>query len=320
MSKKILIVGAGAVGLVYGSQFAEAGFDVNFLIKEKYADEMAKGAILYNINRDKACQQPLHFRNYKTVIGWDQAANTPWDMIFLCISSVALHQGFDFDGLKSAIGNGTLVMLQPGPEDVALVKRHIPESQVVQGMITLASYHTPMPGETTAIPGTAYWMPPFVPTPFAGPVNRRSEVIQTFIKAKMPSKSTKDLRETSLFSTAFFMVFLTALEAAGWKFEALRKNATLVEHMLKANNEAFTAISAKHDVTAPFWAKWISPWMVKSLLKIAPHASPFDLEMFFQVHFTKVKAQTKLFVNSYIDNAKTTGQSAQQLVLLDSYT
>lgn len=320
MAKNILLIGAGAVGQVYGKYLADAGNNVSFLIKDKYVDEMAKGVILYNINRDKLRKQPVKFAQYQTVTSWQAAAGTAWDMIILCISSSALHDGLDFEGIKQAVGNATVVMLQPGPEDVALVKHHISEQQVVQGMITLASYHTPMPGEQTAMPGTAYWLPPFVPMPFAGPVDRRSDVIQTFIKARIPAKSIQDMRETSLFSTAFFMVFLTALEASGWKFKSLRKDTAMIERMLTANREAFDAISAKHHVNAPFWAKWVSPWMVKSLLKVAPHAAPFDLETFFEMHFTKVKTQTKLFVNTYIAHAKETGVPAQQLTLLNSYT
>lgn len=320
MAKKILLVGAGAVGQVYGKYLAEAGNDVSFLIKEKYAEEMAKGVILYNINRDKQCKNPLRFSQYQTVTSWSAAAEQSWDMIVLCISSTALQDGLDFEGLKHALKSGTLVMLQPGPQDMALVRQHIAAGQIVQGMITLVSYHTPMPGENTAVPGTAYWLPPLAPMPFAGPVDRRSDVIQTFIGAKIAAKSTQDLRKTSLYSTAFFMVFLTALEASHWKFGVLRKDTPMIERMLKANQEAFDAISAKHTIAPPFWSKWVSPWMVKSFLRVAPHATPFDLEQFFQVHFTKVKSQTKLFVNTYIADANETGIPAQQLNLLNSYT
>lgn len=320
MSKKILVVGAGAVGLVYGKYLADAGADISFMIKEKYAPTLAEGVVLYNINRDKKRLHPQRFRNYKVLTSWQAATETRWDMILLCISSAALHQGFDFAGLSSALGDATLLMLQPGPEDVALVMRNVPEQQVVQGMITLCSYHTPMPGENTSEPGTAYWLPPFVPMPFSGPVARRSELIQTFIKAQIPAKSIRDMREASLFSTAFFMVFLTALEASGWKFDTLRKDTGLIEQLLKANQEAFAGIAAKYKANAPFWAKWVTPWMIKSLLKLAPHAMPFDLEAFFQVHFTKVKAQTKLFVATYIADANEMGATSQQLTLLNSYT
>lgn len=320
MARKILLVGAGAVGQVYGKYLADAGNEVSFLIKEKYVDEMAKGVILYNINRDKHRRKPLRFTEYKTVTSWGAAAEIRWDMIVLCISSSALHEGMDFAGLKQALGDATLVMLQPGPDDMALVAQHVPAAQIVQGMITLSSYHTPMPGEQTAVPGTAYWLPPLVPMPFAGPVERRSAVIQAFVGAQLAAKSISDMRETSLYTTAAFMVFLTALEASHWKFDGLRKDGAMIERMLSANQEAFEAISARHHLRAPFWSKWVSAWMIKSLLKIAPHAVPFDLETFFQVHFTKVKTQTKLFVNTYIQHARDTGKPSQQLTLLNSYT
>lgn len=320
MAKKILLVGAGAVGQVYGMRLADAGNDVSFLIKEKYAAELSQGVVLYDINRDKRRSKPIRFSQYRTLTSWQSAASVQWDMIVLCISSVALQDGFDFEGLKLALGDATLVMLQPGPEDMTLVQQHVAPSCIVQGMITLISYHTPMPGENTPVAGTAFWLPPVAPMPFAGPVHRRSDVIRTFIGAGIAAKSVQDMRTQSLHMTAFFMTFLTALEASEWKFKRLRNDSVMISRMLDAAKEAAAAIAAKHGVKAPFWLNWVSPWMVKSLLRVAPHALPLDLERFLQVHFTKVKSQTKLLLSCYLRDAKAAGLSAGQLSLLNSYT
>lgn len=320
MSKNILLVGAGAVGQVYGKYLADAGNQVTYLIKEKYQQELAQGVILYHINQDKKRKKPLRFSNFQTVTSWQSAAEKRWDLIILCISTSALHEGFDFDGLKAVLGDATLLLLQPGPEDRALVEGHVAPAQIVQGMITLVSYHTPMPGEQTAVPGTAYWLPPMTPMPFAGEIMRRTAVIQTFIAAGIGAKSIQDMRDVSLFSNAFFMVFLTALEASDWKFKKLRDNTSMIEQMLQANQEAFEAISATYQVAVPFWSKWVHVWMVKSALRVAPHAVPFDLEAFMQVHFTKVKAQTKLLVNTFIRYADDKGLSSRDLTQLNATT
>jgi len=321
MPKKILLVGAGAVGQVFGKFLADAGNDISFLIKEKYVDEMAKGVVLYNLNRDSKRIAPQRFSSYKTLTSWQDAAAHTWDMIVLCIPTTALHSdGFDFAGLKLALKNSTLVILQPGPAGMELVKQHIAETQIVQGMITLWSYPTPLPGEQTALPGMAYWTPPLAPMPFAGQDERRSAVVQTFIRAKIKAKSVQDLSARSLYVMAVFKVFLTALEASGWTFDAMRQDAAMIERMLKANQEAFQSISAKHQVKLPVWSKWVAPWMVKSFLRVAPWIAPVDLEQLLQTHFTKLKPQTKLFVNTYIEHAQEKGISAQQLILLNSYT
>lgn len=320
MGKKVLLVGAGAVGLVFGMKMADAGHDITFLIKEKYAEEMANGSILYNVNRDKARRKPIRFSRYKTLTSWQSASEVQWDLIILCISSTALHNGFDFVGLQSALGNATLVMLQPGPDDMQLVTRYIDRAHIVQGMITLLSYHTPMPGEDTAVAGTAFLFPPLVPMPFAGAVDRRSDVIQTFVGAGIAAKSVKDMRSQSLFPTAFFMAFMAALEARGWSFKRLREDSAMIERFLEAGQEAAAAITAKHGVPAPLWTKWLSPWMIKSLLRLAPHALPVDLERFFEVHFTKVKSQTLLLLDTYLKDAKAAGLPASQLGVLTSYS
>jgi Ketopantoate reductase PanE/ApbA len=321
MSKNILLVGAGAVGQVYGKYLADAGNNVSFIIKEKYAEEMKKGVILYNINHDKQRKNPQHFSRYQIITSWSTAAEQAWDIVILCISSTALHNGLNFKDLQFALKEATLVVLQPGPEDIDLVRQHIAAEQIVQGMITLISYHTPMPKEVTQEPGMAYWFPPFVPMPFVGSVDRRSDVIQTFVSAKIAAKSTKELNQISLlYVTAFFMLFLTALEACQWKFSVLGKDTAMIKQMLQANQEAFDAISVKHHAAAPCWFRALSPWMVKSFLEVAHRVTPFDLEQVFQVHFTKVKPQTKLLLKTYIAYADEARLSAQQLKALNSYT
>ena len=90
----ILIVGAGAVGLVYGYHFANAGHQVTFLVKEKYQQALEKnkqeGIVLYHLNKDKNLQQPLRFNNFSTITQWNEADG--FDLIALSISSTALRQ------------------------------------------------------------------------------------------------------------------------------------------------------------------------------------------------------------------------------------
>ena len=45
---RVLLVGAGAVGQVYGKYLQAAGCEISFLVKEKYADEARRGFTLYD--------------------------------------------------------------------------------------------------------------------------------------------------------------------------------------------------------------------------------------------------------------------------------
>ncbi|MCG8672863.1 MAG: hypothetical protein MI867_25925 [Pseudomonadales bacterium] len=322
--KKILIVGAGAVGQVYGYQFAQAGNQVSFFAKEKYHEALEQGLTLYHLNRDKKKIRPINFDHFEVLTTWQAVAESSqqkaWDQIYLCISSTALLN-FDFEGLRSALNsNTTVVMLQPGPKDYALAAAELPESQIVQGMITLISYDTPLPGESVLQPGVAYWLPPMAATPFSGPGQRCADIIKTFKQSNMNATSHRNLRAMAPYPTAALMAFLTALEASDWKLDALKNNKPLQREMIQAQRQAFNAISEESGNKAPLWKNALAPWMINFAINIAPKAVPLDLETYFQVHFTKVKDQTKLYMSTYIESAEQQGLNATELISLNQLT
>ena len=291
-----------------------------FFIKEKYRQDLANGLTLYNLNQDKKKKRPIAFNDYEIVTSWDTAAQKNWDQIYLCISSTALQQ-FDFQSLKSSLSENTIVvMLQPGPNDHKLAAQSVPVAQLVQGMITLISYFAPLPTEDLTIPGVAYWLPPMAPSPFTGPSQHCIEIVNTFKKSNMDATVKPNLRNMAPYPTAALMTFLTALEASQWQFSALTKNADLQKAMIKAQRQAFAAIASDTNTRKPWWHRLIMPWLLNLLLKVAPKVVPLDLETYFQVHFTKVKDQTKLFMQTYISQASHHGQDAAELIALNELT
>ncbi|MDX1694440.1 MAG: 2-dehydropantoate 2-reductase N-terminal domain-containing protein [Ketobacteraceae bacterium] len=318
--KNILIVGAGAVGQAYGYQFAQAGNQVSFFVKEKHEQSMAEGLVLYHLNQDKKRRRPVHFRDYGVITDWHKARETHWHQIYLCISSTAFLT-FDFKGLEQAIKPETIVViLQPGPDDYELACQHLPKEQLVQGMITLISYNAPLPGESVPEPGIAYWLPPMAATPFTGNPKARAAVVNTFKRANMNAAVNTNLRKMAPYATAALMVFLTALEASDWQFDQLKSNVELQEQMLQAQSQAFDAVSWQTDTPPPLWRHAIKGWVIRLLLRTAPKVVPLDLETYFQVHFTKVKDQTKLFMNTYIASAEKHDLEAADLIALNQMT
>lgn len=320
MKKNILILGAGAVGLVYGKHFSDAGHKVTFFIKEKYLETMSKGSVLYHMNTDKSLKKPIRFTQYNLVSSFDEVQLQQWDQIYLCFSSTAL-QSFDFTGFKQVLtGKPTIVMLQPSVEDYQHLSATFPVEQIIEGMITLISYSAPLATETIELPGIAYWLPPFVPTPFSGQINRRQEIITTFLDGKMAAKSSKSVRTQSLFPTALLMAFLTALESSQWNFITLRNDTPLLKQLIHSIDEIFAALELKHDVKRPIGLRLTSPLIIKTLLRLAPHVMPMDIETYFEAHFMKVKDQTKLYMNNYLATAKSSGSSYSTLEVLNQLT
>ena len=322
MSKQILIIGAGAVGLVYGKHFSDAGHHVTFYVREKYVNELSNGSILYHINKDKKLNNPIQYHDYSLVSNFEEISKQSFDQIYLSFSSTALIK-FDFKGFKESLqGEPTIVMLQPGKEDFEIVAKTFPVDQIVEGMISLISYQAPLSTETAELPGIAYYLPPMMPTPFSGASeSRRNEVVKTFKSGKMNAATNKSVQQEALYPSAYLSTFLIALEASNWNFKKMKSDKKVLELLKKAVNEVHTALEAQSKTKRPFPFKLINSRKVtKILLTLAPKVMAMDIETYFEYHFTKVNEQTKMYVQNYIEIAQSSNLPHQNIEALIKLT
>mgnify|MGYP000353061847 CR=1 FL=1 len=320
----ILIVGAGAVGLVYGHHFANAGHNVTFLVKEKYQSQLEQekneGSVLYYLNTDKALKKPIRFKQFNVISQWEQAVD--FDVIALAISSTALRQ-LPLDKLKPLLNekrhkkpSTSLLMLQPSDEDFAHLAKTINPEQILQGMITLISYQTDDINNGISPAGIAYYLPP-LPMPISaiaatqqgqGSNASRDEVIQLFKQSGIKAKAVNSALDESRLISAFFMTFLCALEAANWEFDRLRKSPQLLRQLSDAQQKLLPpklpaahsrVMSALQSLLKVMLKLILKPWFYKALIVISPKAVPLPLEAYLKKHFLKVRSQTLLYMRDY---------------------
>jgi 2-dehydropantoate 2-reductase len=312
----ILIVGAGAVGLVYGHHFANAGHQVTFLVKEKYQQaleaEKKKGVVLYHLNNDKHLQQPLRFTRFSTITEWQDAEG--FDLIALSISSTALRQlplSIINNKIKESINSVSLLMLQPSEEDLEHLTAVIDDEHILQGMITLISYQTDHINERINPTGTAYYLPP-LPMPISACERLRQqeqdsfklkEVVTLFNQSGIKAKAVNSALDESRLISAFFMTFLCALEAADWQFERLKNSEKLLQQLSAAQKELLPQKIIANGVFTPLKKRLLTallkPWLYKMLIKISPRVIPLPLEAYLKKHFLKVRPQTLMYLQDY---------------------
>lgn len=306
MSQSILLVGAGAVGQVYAHHFARAGHDVNFFLKEKHVAEARQGFTLYDLNRDRHRRHPLSLEGFGCYSDWREVGRKTWDQVWLCVSSAALAS-MDLEPMAGVIGGATVVVLQPGPEDLARVRQVVPAEQVVAGMITLMSYHAPLSGEQVPRPGTAFWIPPLTPMPVDGRPERAEAVAAVLRESGIRAARRPGFTERSVHSTGLFMVFLAALELAGWDFRTLAGDRTLLATLKAARREVAAVLEQRYGVSAPWWSGMTPGGMIAGGLRCARHVTPVDLQVFFEAHFSKVRSQTVALLAHYAALAESQG-------------
>jgi 2-dehydropantoate 2-reductase len=275
---------------------------VSFLARSSQFDRLRAGLTLYPLNRRQARSRPLHFDAYHVIVDPREIRARAWDQIYLCVPSTALREEL-LVPLSAAIGEATLVTIQPGLEDLAVILQHFDELQVVAGMISFVSFPAPLPGEAVPKPGIAFWFPPLLATPFSGPPGRARAVVGSLRRGGFPARVHPDVPTLAAFVVAAQMCLTAGLECVDWSFSRLSRSP-LLQAGQAAFREATRVVGAYHSAEPPWLLKHLQPAMIRTLLRVAARRRPFDLELFIAQHYTKLRAQTRLLIAAYIEQGK----------------
>ena len=308
MNRRILVVGAGAVGQVYARHAQLGGAEITFFVREKYVAETRRGFELYQLSFGNT-PEPVHFDGFDVVSTIAEVAARTFDQIWITVASNALR-GPWLGEILAATRDATVLALQPGQDDLdTILAAGATRERVVSGVITLIAYHAPLPGETRfSKPGTAYWFPPLAPCPVSG--ERAEQVIAPLRAGGLPIKRHPDVAKLAGFPTAIMMPYLTALESAGWSFDAFAQRIGLGARGAK---EALSIVG-KPPLVARLLAK---PFVIRAGLFVGSLVIPLPLETYLREHFTKVGDQTRMFMRGYIERGRATGQPVEALEELE---
>ena len=310
---RVLLVGAGAVGQVFGKYLQAAGCDVSFLVKEKYAEEARQGFTLYELGLLDRDYEPTSFSGFEVLVSHQEVAARRWEQVWLCVSSTALRAGDWVDALARATGEATWVMLQPALADRDWLQQRVPPERLVSGMIPFLSFQAPLkPGDPVPKPGTAFWFPPMARGLFSGPPERLQEVSRTLKAGGYPAARHPDTLRAAAIPTAVLTVFIAGLEAAGWSFERFLERDSL-ERVHQAAREAVRIAAWRTKGSASAVLPLLRPALFKALLPMAARLAPMDLETYLRIHFTKVGEQTRLMMREYVDLGRSAGLPVQHL-------
>lgn len=309
---RALIVGAGAVGQVYGLALQRAGVDVSFYVKPAYVEEARAGYTLYALNGGPTT---IRFEGFGVLSTPEEVAAAPWDQLWLATSATAI-QGAWVEALVAATGDATVVCLQPGPESVARLKPVVGE-RMVMGIIAMVSYQAPLPRETRfTVPGVAFWFPP-TGSPFAGPDARVAPVVDALVRGGCPARRSPPLAATSVFGAALLQVHVAALDAVGWSWTRVTQGDTLAL-AARAWREAAAVGALVTGGKVPFWAALVGPLASKIAMAGARRLIPLDLPTYFAYHFTKVGDQTRANLDYWISRGDDGGLPVSSLKELRS--
>lgn len=298
----ILIVGAGAVGQVYGYYLARGGANVSFLVKDKYRETALQGFPLYEIGF--AGQPRLHlFTEFDVLTRVEDAATMSWDQIWITVASDALlgdWLGLLTDNLPVST---QLVYLQPDLKDRDIIASYVEPSQIIQGVIQFMAYQSPLPDEADPQrlqeKGVSYFIPPPIAMTRLAPDTRATQdIVQLLKRAGVRVSLSENLQFSYAFTAAISIPVMACLETIGWSFKRFREAASQhrARHVVA---EAVRVVCAYHN--RPYYP-WLHGALIAVVVKVMAYAepfAPFALQRQIKFHFSKVGAQTRLMLQSY---------------------
>ncbi len=311
----ILLLGAGAVGQVYGHHLQRAGVQVDCLVRAKYVSEARAGFKLYRL-QSKRSHDPRSFTPKQVFSEIDQLAGQSFDQIWLCIPTDALEDTW-LAALADVLPESTtIVSLQPGLDVTERLRRHFGDRPMVSGLIGMVSYQTPLAGDTQSLPpGVAYYLPSFAPSVFSGPPGVTSWIGTTLRLAGCPARVDADAGASAAFSSCLLMPHMVALEIADWSLSNMWQRG-LGAVAAQACREATVAVARQLGARPPWYRFLFRAWLFRCVFVVARRFAPFALEPYLAYHFGKVRGQTQLMMTSYRDCATRFGLPSDSLTQL----
>jgi 2-dehydropantoate 2-reductase len=292
--KVLVLGGAGAVGVVYGSHLARGGAEVSVYVRPSRVEEAQRGWDLHKVSLlgRRASQRWTPSAALTKVEG-------RFDQVWIATPSDALFEPWLPEAL-AACGEALVVCLQPGRAAAERMMDLVPAARLVHGAIPFISWRTPLSGSSDArelkcSPGYAYFLPG--PGGFEG--SRASEVIGALKAGAFRARRAK-VDESLAMTSSVLLPHVVALERAGWSFDTLRTSA-LSQLAVDASHEAAVIAARQLGLRVPLAFRLVAtPFTRLAMRLVQSRLTPFDVPAYFRVHFTKVRTQTLQILSEMI--------------------
>jgi len=288
-SPRILVIGSGAVGAVYGHHLAQAGCHISFLVRDRNS---ANSAMPRTLHRHGLLGG---IRSHNQLLRVQTRGDGGWDQVWLCLPSTALEDPWLYQQLD-AIGPASPVLLwTPNMRDRdILAARH--GADITRALIGLISYQSPLPGESSPGPGIAYLAPPDAAVLEDTPSGRYAAGLLT--QGGLRARVHKDLPAHVARMTALLQPLIAALEVCDWSLDTLSRShwlATAAAAIAEARHTSATYLGQRPPRQLPG-----TRWLARLAIKIVPPLSPLPMQTYLHYHFGKVSAQTRLMLDGWI--------------------
>lgn len=292
---RVLVIGAGALGRVFGWHLAAAGCDVEYLVRPGQAGPLRAGVALQRLRRSRRTRpQQLRPAGMYEALS-EAAARGRWEMVWLAVQSPSLAGGWTAE-VRDAAGGSTVVSIGQQIDDLSTLSAVWPDEQIVQVVPSLFAFAAPdgrqgSPGSS----GVAFWVPPGSVLSVAGAPERSEAVAQALRKAGLRAKAAPR-RGRGEMAAAAITPFFTAAGLAGG---SLRAAGPMFADASLAARQATRIVAARFGLKPPA-RPMTSAQGARAAFTLLSKLAPFDFAAYTSAHVAKINTQNLDALNAWI--------------------
>jgi hypothetical protein len=305
---KVLLVGCGAVGQVFGLCLQKAGVELGFYARPASADRLRQalengGMPLYQISHLHRRDPIVHrLQNYQVVTDVAESRRFQPDQIWFTTPSPVYYSEWFREFLRSVPFERAVVFAPEGRRSEFLPASG-DQDRLVFGGITFVSWQGELEGGGGQPDGVNFWLPPLA-IPIVGTEQACREVERLLNKAGFRASIGERDSRTQASVTAMMTAFVAGLELSGWSFGAFRKSPWLQRAALGSREAALSQLSGAGMLTRMLTGILCSSSGLFLDTFTLPVLFPFDLEKYLKFHYLKTRDQTLALLDLFARDGK----------------
>jgi hypothetical protein len=312
---KVLIVGCGAVGQVYGLFLQQAGVELGLYDKPDVAEKLKQakergGLPLFQVvgrRRDPVARRLADFR---VIADEEQARRFAPGQIWFTVPSPVYHTEW-FRSFLRQVPSRRVVCFAPEGGRPEFIPPDGAERMVFAGTAFMAWQGGPEAGGGTA-GGVNFWRTP-LGIPLAGAKEACREVGGILLKAGFWYTADRPDSRTQGCITAAMTAFTAGLELAGWSLREFRRNPWRGRSAAACREAVWGQLSKVGALQRAVLGTPVLSAAFRLVAWILPRLTPFDLERYLRFHYTKTREQTLALLAMFAGDAEAAGTGAENI-------
>jgi hypothetical protein len=319
---KVLLVGSGAVGQVFGLYLIEAGVELGFYARPASADKLKQalehgGIPLFQTSYFRRRDPVAHrLENYQVVTDVAESQRFKPHQIWFTTPSPVYYSEW-FREFLQKVPSERVVCFAPEGGRSEFFPESGGEDRLVFGGITFISWQGDLEGGSGRPEGVNFWLPPLLGIPLIGTEKACREVEELLkIAGFRVMVKKQDFHKTLASVTAVMLAFVAGLELSGWSFRAFRKSPWLKRAACGSREAVLSQLTGTGIFTRTLLRILFSSTGFFLATLFLPFLFPFDLEKYLKFHYLKTRDQTLTLLDVFARDGKRRGLPVENIQVL----